>query len=317
MEITIAHSPDADDASMFYPIFQGKVDTRGISFKETRQDIESLNKAALEGAYDVSAISFHAYPAISEHYRLMTTGACFGEKYGPIIVAAKPLKAKQLLKVRMAIPGKKTTAFLVLKLYEQYLAGEGKSGLCYSELPFDQVMEAVQQGKADAGLIIHEGQLSYQDKGLFKIVDLGEWWHKEYKLPLPLGAIAIKRSLDEDVQKKVYEVIQSSIRYSIDHQDESVKTSIEWARGLDEERTRQFIGMYVNELTVDCGRNGLKAVKTLFEKAYRAGALPKPVNLDDAFLNVSAKPTSLPAETAPAPESISAPGPDAGTTDPQ
>ncbi|QQR81907.1 MAG: ABC transporter substrate-binding protein [Deltaproteobacteria bacterium] len=305
MEITIAHSPDADDASMFYPIFQGKVDTQGIQFSEIRQDIETLNKMALEGKYDVSAISFHAYPAISEHYRMMTTGACFGEKYGPIIVASKPLKAKQLLKVRMAIPGKKTTAFLVLKLYEQFLAGEGKPGLCYSELPFDQVMEAVEQGKADAGLIIHEGQLSYQDKGLFKIVDLGEWWDKQFKLPLPLGAIAIKRSLDEDLQKKIYEVIQASIRYSVANPEESLKHSIDWARGLDAERTTKFISMYVNDLTIDCGKNGIKAIKTLFERAYRAGLISKPVNINKAFLNPTSKPLlSEVSEIVPEVESI-------------
>ncbi len=315
MEITIAHSPDADDASMFYPIFQGKVDTLGIHFRETRQDIETLNKMALESKYDVSAISFHAFPELQENYRFMTTGACFGEKYGPIVVASKPLKSKQLLKVRMAIPGKKTTAFLVLKLYENYLAGEGKSGICYSELPFDHVMEAVENGKVDAGLIIHEGQLSFQDKGLFKIVDLGEWWYKEYKLPLPLGAIAIKRSIDEETQNKIYQVIQSSIRYSIEHREESVKTSIEWARGLDAERTEKFISMYVNELTVDCGRQGLKAIKTLYDKAYRLGAITKPVHFEDSYLHISSKqPVS---EPSPESESTSTPDHGAETLDPQ
>ena len=285
-KIHIAHSPDADDAFMFYPLLQGKIDTGGLDLAEVREDIESLNQKALQGAYEVSAVSFHAYPYIADKYLLLSTGACFGEQYGPIVVAAKPLKPKQLLKVRMGVPGKMTSAFLTLKLYEHYLAGEGRSGICYSEVPFDKMMDQVAEGKIDAGLIIHEGQLNYEEKGLHKIVDLGEWWHQQTQLPLPLGGIAIRRDLDPELQKKIGILIQQSIQYSLEHKEEALQASLPFARGLDSERASKFIGMYVNELTVDFGRAGFKAIKALLDKGYRQGVLRTSVNLDTSVFDV-------------------------------
>ena len=286
MTIQIAHSPDADDASMFYPLMNGKIDLGGLELTEIREDIESLNKKAMEGTYEVTAISFHAYPAVADKYLLLSTGACFGDRYGPVVVTNKSLKPKQLLKVRMGIPGKKTTAFLVLKLYEHYLAGEGKSGVCYSEIPFDQIMDRVVEGKVDAGLIIHEGQLSYQDKGLHKIVDLGEWWHKETHLPLPLGGIAIRRDLDLETQKRIGKLLQDSIRYTLEHKEEVLPQALPFARGLDAERTQKFIDMYVNDYTIDCGKKGFKAIKLLLEKGYQAGVLATNINLDECFFDI-------------------------------
>ena len=317
-KIRIAHSPDADDAFMFTPLFQGKVGqgvfmnqprsgVEGalpapmIIIEEVREDIETLNRLSKEGTYEVTAISFHAFPYIADKYLLLSTGACFGENYGPIIVASKPLKAKQLLKVRMGIPGKMTSAFLALKLYEQYLAGEGHSGICYSEIPFDQIMEQVASGKLDAGLIIHEGQLNYAEKGLHKIVDLGEWWHKETHLPLPLGGIVIRRDLDPEVIKQVAGLIQSSIRFSLDHKEDSVKEALPFARGLDPERATRFIDMYVNEKTIDMGKEGFKAVKLLLDKGYQASILLKEVDLDEAYYNL--KKGKIPSSSAEISES--------------
>lgn len=303
-KIRIAHSPDADDAFMFAPLFQGKVDRGSFEIEEIREDIEVLNRRAKEGTYEVTAISFHAFPYLADKYFLLSTGACFGEHYGPIIVASKALKPKQLLKVRMGIPGKMTSAFLTLKLYEQHLAGEGRSGICYSEVPFDQIMDQVVSGKIDAGLIIHEGQLNYADKGLHKIVDLGEWWHKETKLPLPLGGIVIRRDLDPEVIKQVANLIQSSIRFSLEHREDSLQEALPFARGLDPERAGRFIDMYVNEKTIDMGKEGFKAVKLLLERGYHQGILLQEVDLEECYFNMKKGrvPTLPSEESAPSVE---------------
>lgn len=286
--IRIAHSPDADDAFMFAPLLEGKIPTDGIEFVDVREDIESLNRKATEegAAYEVSAVSLHAFPYIAGHYNLLSTGACFGDRYGPIVVTNKVLKPKQLLKVRIGIPGKMTTAFLVLRLYEQHLAGDGKSGICYSEVPFDQIMDQVAQQKLDAGLIIHEGQLNFAEKGLHKIVDLGEWWHKETKLPLPLGGIAIRKDLDLDLQVKVGRILQASIQYAITHKEEVLPKALPYARGLDPERAMQFISRYVNERTIECGREGFKAMKLLLDRGYEKGILRQRVDLDACFIDL-------------------------------
>ena len=299
MKIHIAHSPDADDAFMFYPLLQGKIERGDLEFIEVREDIETLNQKAMKGIYEVTAVSFHVFPYIADKYLLLTTGACFGDRYGPIVVATKPLKPKQLLKVRMGIPGKMTTAFLALKLYEHHLAGEGKSGICYSQVPFDQIMDQITAGKIDAGLIIHEGQLTYADKGFHKIVDLGEWWHKETGLPLPLGGIAIRRDLDPNLQKEAVRLVQESIRYSLEHKEEALQEALPFARGLDPERAAKFVEMYVNEMTVDFGRKGAKAIKTLLDKGFQAGILTEKVDLDDSVFDL--KKTRAAAEPATEP----------------
>lgn len=284
--IRLAHSPDADDAFMFAALFEGKIDRRGIEVQEVREDIESLNQKALEGTYDVTAVSFHVYPYVAEKYLLLSTGACFGNGYGPLVVAAKPLKPRQLLKVRMAIPGKMTTAFLVLKLLEHHLAAEGKSGICYSQVPFDQILDQVVSGKVDAGLVIHEGQLTFGEKGLHKIVDLGEWWQKETQLPLPLGGIAIRRDLDPEIQHQAASLIQESIRYALEHKEEALASALPYARGLDPERALKFIEMYVNDLTVDFGRKGLRAIKLLLNRGYQRGVITRSVELEECLLDL-------------------------------
>lgn len=301
--IRIAHSPDADDAFMFHALLSGKIEHPGLEISEASEDIESLNQKAKDGVYEVTAISFHAFPAIADKYYLLSTGACFGDRYGPIVVAAKALKPKQLLKVHMGIPGKLTTAFLALKLYEHHVAGEAKSGICYTQIPFDQIMDQVKEGKIDAGLVIHEGQLSFEEKGLHRIVDLGEWWHKETDLPLPLGGIAVRRDLAPEVCKQVAELIQKSIQYGLEHKDEVLQAALPYARGLDPERALKFIEMYVNDWTVDFGRKGFKSIKMLLERGFREGILKERVDLDACLFDV--KKGKLRAEVfgeAPEPE---------------
>ncbi len=286
-QIRIAHSPDADDAFMFYALLQGKIDRpAGLEFVDVQEDIESLNQKAMKGTYEVTAVSFHVYPYIADKYYLLTTGACFGDKYGPVVVSSKVLKPKQILKMRVGIPGKMTSAFLALKLYEHHVAGEGKSGICYSQHPFDKILDEVAEKKIDAGLIIHEGQLSYGAKGLHLIVDLGEWWHKETGHPLPLGGIAVRRDLDPSVLKTVAELIQKSIQYGLEHREESLAYALPFARGMDAEKAQKFIDMYVNDWTIDFGRAGFKAIKTFLDRGYREGILKEPVNLDGCVYDV-------------------------------
>lgn len=309
--IKIAHSPDADDAFMFAPLLKGKIDRGSLEIEEACEDIETLNQKAMEGVYEVTAVSFHVFPYIADKYLLLTTGACFGDSYGPIVVAQKALKPKQLLKVRIGIPGKMTSAFLALKLYEHHLTGEGKSGICYSQVPFDKIMDQVTAGKIDAGLLIHEGQLNFVEKGLHKIVDLGEWWHKETGLPLPLGGIAIRRDLAPDLQREVARLIQASVSYSLAHKEEMLQEALPFARGLKPEETAKFIGMYVNEMTVDFGRKGLKAIKTLLNRGYRQGILTREVDLDECLFNLRKSSSPAPAEQSP-----SVPSPDGETSGP-
>lgn len=311
--IHLAHSPDADDAFMFYPLMQGKIDREGLEFVETREDIETLNQKAMQGVYEVTAVSFHVFPYIADRYFLLSTGACFGDRYGPIVVAPKALKPKQLLKVRMGIPGKMTSAFLVLKLYEHFIAGEGKSGICYSEVPFDQIMDQVRDGKINAGLIIHEGQLSFAEKGLHKVVDLGEWWHKETNLPLPLGGIAIRRDLGPEKTRQIASLIQKSIQFALENKDEALGAALPFARGMDAEKTLKFIEMYVNDFTIDFGRKGYKAIKLLLDRGYSTGILRQKVNLDECLFSLkkgrlqTAEP--IPETEAPPPPPVEPPLP--------
>jgi len=299
LKITLAHSPDADDAFMFYPLLQGKIDTGGLEFQEILEDIETLNRKAEAGEYDVTAISFHSYPEIQDHYLLLSTGACFGENYGPVLVSSRFLKPRQVLKLRAAIPGKRTTAFLVLKLWERAVSGGERSGISYTEVPFDQVMDRVLDKKMDLGLVIHEGQLTYQERGLQKVVDLGEWWHKQTVLPLPLGAIAVRRNLDWEMQKRIATVIRESIQYALGHKEESLVVALPYARGLDAERAARFIEMYVNPMTVDWGRKGLRAVRALFERGYQYGLLDSKVDLESAILDFKSSPVQVAQEVPP------------------
>lgn len=274
MKIRIAHSPDSDDAFMFYGLASGKVPSKGFELEHVLSDIETLNRAAFEGRYEITAVSFHAYAHLTDRYILLPHGASMGDRYGPLVVAKKggPTSLKG---VRVAIPGELTTAFLALRLYDP--------GVQYVVMPFDQIQEAVHAGEIAAGLLIHEGQVTYEEEGLQKIVDLGEWWaDRTGGLPLPLGGNVIKRELGAQTIATLSGLLHDSISFGLDHRDEAVSYAMQFGRGLDKERTDRFVGMYVNGLTLDYGDRGREAVHRLLDDAQKAGLLPKPVTVEFA-----------------------------------
>src|SRR5437773_2950084 len=263
-EITIAHSPDSDDAFMFYGLATNKVQVPGLRFTHTLSDIQSLNQKAIEGdgVYDVTAISFHAYPYLQEKYALMTCGGSVGEGYGPMVVAPRAYTLDEIRKKKIAIPGKLTTAYLALELFA--------SGIETEVVPFDQIIPSVLDGKYEAGLIIHEGQLTYDRSGLHRIVDLGKWWAQTTGLPLPLGGNAIRRSLGPELISIVSTALRDSIKYALDHRDEALAYAMQFARDLDPQLADRFVGMYVNERTLDYGPDGKEAIRRLLDMGYRA-----------------------------------------------
>jgi 1,4-dihydroxy-6-naphthoate synthase len=271
-DIHVAHSPDSDDAFMFYALATRKMDTGDLNYIHTLADIETLNRKAMEGQYEVSAISFHAYAYLSDKYALLSCGASMGKNYGPIVVSGKPMRAQSLNKMMVAIPGTLTTAFLVLRLFQPEVQ--------YQVVPFDKILDEVQKGKFDAGLLIHEGQLTYREMGLHKVLDLGEWWLKETGLPLPLGGNVIKRDLGQEMMERVADDIRKSIQYALDHREEAMAYAIQFSRGLDSQRVDRFIGMYVNDLTLDYGNEGRQAVKKLFQEAFKKKIIPERVALE-------------------------------------
>jgi 1,4-dihydroxy-6-naphthoate synthase len=271
-DIHVAHSPDSDDAFMFYALATRKIDTGELNYKHTLSDIETLNRKAMKGVYEVSAISFHAYAYMADKYALLSCGASMGKNYGPIVVSNKSIRVKSLANAKVAIPGTLTTAFLALRLLEPNVQ--------YGVVPFDQILDEVQKGKYDAGLLIHEGQLTYRDLGLHKVVDLGEWWLKETGLPLPLGGNVIKRDLGKRMMERIARDIRKSIEYGLEHREEAMSYAIQFSRGLDTQRVDRFIGMYVNELTVDYGSEGKQAVKKLLSEAYKKKIIPERVALE-------------------------------------
>lgn len=264
-EITIAHSPDSDDAFMFYGLAAEKVETYGVKVNQVLKDIQSLNIDARNGVYEVSAVSFAAYPDVAKNYALMPCGASMGQKYGPMVVAKKDMNIADLKNVKLAIPGKLTTAYLAVRLLEK--------NLNVVEYPFDEILEAVRDGKVDAGLIIHEGQLTYSEMGLKKIVDLGVWWDEQTGLPLPLGGNIVRKDIGEDMIKKATHMLQDSIRYALEHRQDALAYALKYARGLKNEQADKFVGMYVNELTVDYGKSGRDALTALFQMAYEKGVI--------------------------------------------
>jgi 1,4-dihydroxy-6-naphthoate synthase len=268
-ELKLAHSPDSDDAFMFYGLATKKIRTGNLEFSHTLEGIESLNQKAFEGVYDVTAVSFHAYAYLSDRYILLPSGASFGDRYGPIVVSRKALGSTGLKGKRVAIPGKLTTAALVLRLYEPEVEAV--------VVPFDQVFHSVTSGEADAGVVIHEGQLTYAREGLRKIVDLGEWWHREEKLPLPLGGNAILRELDAKTQTQAARALKESIKYGLTHREEALEYALEFGRGLDASSADRFVSMYVNDWTLDYGVRGRKAVQTLLDRGFERNILPKKV----------------------------------------
>ncbi|WP_457640513.1 MqnA/MqnD/SBP family protein [Persephonella sp.] len=264
--IHVAHSPDSDDAFMFYAINQKKIDTKGYEFVDVLSDIETLNKKALEGVYEVSAISIHAFPYVSDKYALLSSGASMGDNYGPMIVAKEPFDISQLKNKKIAVPGTLTSAFLALELFLD------DKNFDYEVINFDDIIPAVKKGKVDAGLIIHEGQLTYQDEGLVCIVDLGKWWYERTGgLPLPLGGNVIRKDLGEETMKEISEILRESIKYSLAYRDEAVDYALKYARGMTKDKADRFIGMYVNDLTVDYGERGRKAIELFLKEAYEKG----------------------------------------------
>ncbi len=264
-EISVAHSPDSDDAFMFYGLATNKVRVPGLKFQHTLCDIETLNRKAMEGVYDVTAISFHAYPYIQDKYALMTCGGSVGDGYGPMIVSTRAFTIPEIKKVKIAIPGTLTTAFLALNLFAP--------GIETEVVPFDQIIPQILAGKYEAGLIIHEGQLTYAKSGLHRVIDLGKWWRDITGLPLPLGGNAIRRELGKEVIHDVSVALKNSIQYALDHREEALEYAMQFARDLDTSSADKFVGMYVNERTVDYGSDGREAVSRLLDMGHKAGII--------------------------------------------
>jgi 1,4-dihydroxy-6-naphthoate synthase len=266
-EVTIAHSPDSDDAFMFYGLATNKIQVPGLRFTHTLSDIQTLNQRAIqgEGVYDVTAISFHAYPYLQETYALMTCGGSVGEGYGPMIVAPRSFSENEIKRKTIAVPGKLTTAYLALNLFAP--------GITTEVVPFDQIIPSVLEGKYEAGLIIHEGQLTYDRSGLHRIVDLGKWWLQTTGLPLPLGGNAIRRSLGRELISSISSALRDSIQYALDHRDEAIEYAMQFARDLDPQLADSFVGMYVNERTLDYGEDGQEAIRHLLDLGYRKGII--------------------------------------------
>jgi 5,8-dihydroxy-2-naphthoate synthase len=271
-DIAVAHSPDSDDAFMFYALATNKIRTPGLRFTHTLCDIETLNQKAREGVYDVSAISFHAYPYVQDKYALMSCGGSVGEGYGPMIVSPRPFTAAEIKTKRIAVPGTLTTAYLALQLFAP--------GVETEVVPFDQIIPQVLEGKFEAGLIIHEGQLTYDRSGLHRIVDLGKWWQKVTGLPLPLGGNAIRRALGPELMTAVTAALRESIQYGLDHREEALSYAMQFARDLDSQSADKFVGMYVNERTLDYGNDGREAVRRLLDMGHKAGIISHEAKVD-------------------------------------
>ena len=273
-EISIAHSPDSDDAFMFYALATNKVRVSGLRFTHTLCDIETLNQKARQGdgVYDVTAISFHAYPYIQDSYALMPCGGSVGDGYGPMVVAMQGFSPSEVKHKKIAIPGTLTTAYLALRLFAP--------GIETEVVPFDRIIPQVVEGKYEAGLIIHEGQLTYSKAGLQRIVDLGKWWLKITGLPLPLGGNAIRRSLGSELTVKVSQALRDSIQYALDHRDEALAYAMQFARDVDPQLADKFVGMYVNERTLDYGPDGREAVRRLLDMGYKAGIIPREAKVE-------------------------------------
>ena len=264
--LRLAHSPDSDDAFMFYALATGKVRLPGVKFTHVLCDIETLNQAARQETYDVTALSFYGYAFVADKYVLLDCGASFGEGYGPIVVASHPIKKNDLAGRRVAIPGTLTTSYLALKLFEPNVETV--------TMPFDKILDAVQAKEVEAGLLIHEGQLLFSEIGLHRVVDLGQWWHEETGLPLPLGANAIRRSLGPEMGRQVARIIRESVSYALEHREAALEYALQFARDMDPVLADKFVGMYVNRWTLDYGDEGRRAVRELLARGAAAGFVP-------------------------------------------
>jgi len=274
VEIVSAHSPDSDDAFMFYALATRKLRSSRLAFQHVLADIESLNRQAMEGVYDLTAISYHAYAYVADKYVLMPAGSSVGDGYGPLLVSLRPLEVREIKGKRIAVPGTLTSAFLTLKLIEPDFEA--------LVTPFDKVLDAVQERSADLGLVIHEGQLTFQRAGFQRVLDLGHWWKEQHGLPLPLGANALKRSLDPEIQAECCRLMRESIQYALDNQEEALSYAMQFARDLDARLAEKFVGMYVNGYTLDAGELVPQAAQKLLDFGHQAGLIPRRVEVEFA-----------------------------------
>jgi 1,4-dihydroxy-6-naphthoate synthase len=270
--IHVAHSPDSDDAFMFYALASGKIDTEGLTYVHQLQDIETLNQRAMRGELEVTAVSIHAYAYLADSYALLPHGASMGDRYGPRLVARSPLSRADIRGKRIAVPGMMTSAYLALRLFEPVFEPV--------VTPFDQIEDAVADGAVDLGLLIHEGQLTFADRGLHLIQDLGEWWFGETGLPLPLGGNVVRKDLGADLTRKISRHLRDSIAYGLEHRSAALDHSMQYARGLDRSKADTFVGMYVNDWTLDYGEAGRRAVRQFLQRGVDAGVIAKPVAIE-------------------------------------
>lgn len=271
-EIVSAHSPDSDDAFMFYGLATKKVRSSKVTFRHVLEDIESLNRKAVEGLYELSAISYHAYPYVADKYVLMASGSSIGDGYGPMLVASRPIEPEELTGKRIAVPGKLTTAYLALKLFQPDFEAV--------VTPFDKIMDAVRERSVEAGLIIHEGQLTYDREGFHRVLDLGKWWKNKHGLPLPLGGNVLLRSLPADIQSECCRLMRESIQYALDNRDEALSYALQFARDMETNLAEKFVGMYVNHYTLDAGEVIPAAVQKLLDLGHEAGLIPRRVQVE-------------------------------------
>ncbi len=269
----LGHSPDSDDAFMFYALAENKIDAGGFTFEHVLRDIETLNQWAREGRLEITAISVHAYAYVADKYAILSHGASMGDNYGPMVVTREPVDTAWLRGKRIAIPGEMTSAFLALRLY--------LGDFDYEIVPFDQIMDAVKEGRADAGLLIHEGQLTHREEGLHMVVDLGKWWHTETGgLPLPLGVNAVRRDLGAERMAALSRVLKASIQYGLDHRMPALRHAMQYARGLSTETADTFVGMYVNDWTIDMGPRGKESIQLFLKRAWERGLIPSDPTVD-------------------------------------
>jgi len=272
MKVTIAHSPDSDDAFMFYGLARGGVPTGELEVRHVLADIETLNRQAQEGRHEVTAISFHAYPYAADKYALMPCGGSVGDGYGPLLVAREPLDPRRLAGRTVAVPGTLTSAYLALQLFAP--------GVATRVVPFDRILEEVRERRADVGLVIHEGQLTYGGEGLHQVIDLGAWWKDETGLPLPLGGNAVRRDLGPELMARLTRLVRETVRHSLAHRPQALEYAMSFARGMDPAVADRFVGMWVNEMTLDLGERGRRAVQEFLDRGHAAGLLPRRVVVD-------------------------------------
>ncbi len=272
MKISLAHSPDSDDAFMFCGLARGKVDAGGLEVTHVLTDIETLNREAMQGKHEVTAISFHAYPHVADRYALMPCGGSIGDGYGPLLVAREPLPPAEVASRTVAVPGTLTSAYLALKLFAPNVETR--------VVAFDKILDEVREGRADVGLIIHEGQLTFGGHGLHKVLDLGAWWQQETGLPLPLGGNAVRRDLGPELMARLTRLVRETVRYSLAHRKEALEYAMTFARGMDPKIADRFVGMWVNDMTIDCGERGRRAVQTFLDRGHDAGVIPRRVLVD-------------------------------------